>query len=242
MKEGISKAQIKWVKSLFQKKTRSETGLFVAEGKKIVEELLAGPVRVEAVFSTTPVATDRCPVYVGSPADLTQMSALSTPPGILAIGVQPEPAPFAIPAGLILALDNIHDPGNMGTLIRTAEWFGVEQCWCSADCVELWNPKVIQSGMGSVFRMPVRHTDLAHDLDELISHGIPVYAGLLGAPSHRTIKTRKPAVVLIGSESHGISEALQQLPLTTVSIVQRGPAESLNAAVAGGVLLEYFSG
>jgi TrmH family RNA methyltransferase len=227
--------------SLHQKKNRMETGLFVAEGRKIVEELLTSSLDLEAIYTAEPFDTARCPVYLGTQEDLRRMSALSTAPGILAIAAMRTPVFTSPGRGMMLALDNIQDPGNLGTLVRTAEWFGYTHCLCSRGSADVWNGKVIQSGMGAVFRLPVSYVSLEETLGKMMASGVPVFAGQFGGTPYRNFTVPSSGVVLIGSESHGISPSMMQLPLTPVTIPGTGVTESLNAAVAGGILMAHFS-
>ena len=178
----ITKNTIKLVQSLKQQKFRKEHGLFVVEGRKMVEELLVSSIETAYLFATErylvehPVNNQR--LETATEVQMSQMSGQDTPPGILAVARIPKPAVIQN-KGMVLALDGIANPGNLGTIIRTAEWFGVKQIVCSNDCVELWNPKVIQATMGSVFRVSMVYTDLECYLQEAKDRGQAVYGALL---------------------------------------------------------------
>lgn len=242
----ITKNTLKLIQSLKQQKYRKEHGLFVVEGRKMVEELLTSTFEVEYLFATERYLGENRPLRemeTVTEVQMAQMSGQDTPPGILAVvripksnGIKNE--------GMVLALDGIANPGNMGTIIRTAEWFGIRQVVCSEDCVELWNPKVIQATMGSVFRMNIVYTDLAAYLQGGRTLGRPVYGALLEGENIFKKEGRwEDGVIVIGSESHGIREAV--LPLITHPITipraKGSITESLNASVAAGIIMAFRS-
>ena len=238
----ITKNTIKLVQSLKQQKFRKEHGLFVVEGRKMVEELLVSSFETVYVFATEhyqaahPIHDERLETV--TEVQISQMSNQDTPPGILAVARIPKPTVIQN-QGMVLALDGIANPGNMGTIIRTAEWFGIRQVVCSEDCVELWNPKVIQATMGSVFRMSIIFTDLEGYLSEAKASGKAVYGALLEGENIFRKEGWKEGVVVIGSESHGIRSKV--LPLITHPITIPRAAgsvtESLNASIAAGIIL-----
>ena len=171
---------------------------------------------------------------------MEQMSALDTPPGILAVVKIPDPAPFK-EQGMVLALDGIANPGNMGTIIRTAEWFGIRQIICSEDCVEIWNPKVIQATMGSIFRMQIGYTDLEKYLKSFNAR--VVYGALLEGENIFKKDRWEDGIIVIGSESHGIRS--NPLPLIThpitITRAKGSVTESLNASMATGIILSTWA-
>ena len=237
----ITKNTIKQVASLRQQKFRKELGLFVVEGRKMVEELLqsrfetVGLYATEAFLSTHPLPTAEMVTEV----QMQQMSSLDTPPGVLAVAKIPEARPISSTARFVLALDGIANPGNMGTLIRTAEWFGIREVVCSTDCVELWNSKVIQATMGSVFRVNITMVDLQAFLHEQHERGKAVYGALLDGENLFEIREKPEGIIVIGSESHGIRAEVLPCITHPVTIPRMGGSvtESLNAAVAGGILM-----
>ena len=170
----LTKNTIKQIASLRQQKFRKELGLFVVEGRKMVEELLhsqfetVGLYATEAFLADYPSFTD---AEIASEVQMGQMSGQDTPPGILAVVRIPVQGDIKIKSHFVLALDGIANPGNMGTLIRTAEWFGISDVVCSNDCVELWNPKTVQATMGSLFRVKVWKTDLPAYLHQAKNEG-----------------------------------------------------------------------
>lgn len=240
----LSKSKIKDIQSLSQKKLRDEAGVFIAEGPKLVQEiLLEANIQVKEVFATNewlnsnPVlnAEQRQKLQVVEEYELKKISALSTPNHVLGIFGQPEMKALEKPNGLILMLDTIQDPGNLGTIIRCADWFGLQQIICSSDSVDCFNPKVVQSTMGSIARVNVQYADLEDVLQRFSA--VPVYAAMLEGIAADTISIADPAFLLIGNESRGIRPGLQRYITHRITIPRIGQAESLNAAVATGILL-----
>ena len=238
----LTKNNIKQIASLHQQKFRKELGLFVIEGRKMVEELLrsdfetVGLYATEAFIAIHPSFIDAETV---SEVQMEQMSGQDTPPGILAVVKIPQQSEIKTTSRLVLALDGIANPGNMGTLIRTAEWFGIHDVVCSHDCVELWNPKVVQATMGSLFRVKVWKTDLATYLQEKTNESKAVYGALLEGENLFLIQEKPQGIVVIGSESHGIRADVLPCITHPITIPRRGDSatESLNAAVAGAIIM-----
>ncbi len=239
----LSKAQIKHIRSLTRQKIRTETGLFTAEGVKVVSEWLVSDCRIqtivvtEAWYKANKAIIDKhseADLLVATQEEIAAVSSLSTPSPILLVIPQPEVI-TTIPAsdGWYIALDDIQDPGNMGTIIRIADWFGVKHVICSVGCVDAWNPKVVQSAMGSHLRVNIYEADLATALPQL---GVPVYAATLHGENVYDITTGTAGVLVIGNESRGISDPAQQIATHKVTIPRQGGAESLNAAVSAGIL------
>ena len=238
----LTKNTIKQIASLRQLKFRKEYGLFVVEGRKMVEELLHSDFETVGLYATgsfvnsNPSFADAEPV---SEMQMEQMSGQDTPPGVLAVVRIPQQDEIKPNSRLVLALDGIANPGNMGTLIRTAEWFGIKDVVCSHDCVELWNPKVVQATMGSLFRVKVWETDLTSYLQKMKSEGKAIYGALLEGEDLFQMKAKPEGVIVIGSESHGIRTDV--LPCVTHPItIPHGDGsvtESLNAAVAGAIIM-----
>lgn len=242
----ITKNTVKLIQSLKQQKYRNEHHLFVVEGRKMVEELLNAPFEIVYLFATErfledhPLADPR--LETATEVQMEQMSGQDTPSGILAVARIPE-LTTTTECRMALALDGISNPGNMGTIIRTAEWFGIQQIVCSEDCVELWNPKVIQATMGSVFRVKVVRTDLASYLEKEKQGGKAIYGALLEGENLFKKTEWKDGVIVIGSESHGIRANV--LPFITHSITipraQGSVTESLNASMATGIILATYA-
>jgi TrmH family RNA methyltransferase len=246
----LSKSQIKYIQSLHQKKFRTQTGAFIAEGPKIAAEVCAKvPHLVEYVAASPAWITAHADLLKGfpsekigeaSPVELERISALKTPNEVVLVvkeeGIRD--TSWDLPPGAwCLALDGIQDPGNLGTIIRIADWFGVNHVLCSEACAEWHNPKVIQATMGSFLRVHALYTDLVSWLENAAR---PVYAATLeGEPVTRVVD-QPPGVILVGNESRGIAQGLRSLATREVTIPRIGAAESLNAAVATGILLSHF--
>lgn len=238
MEAKLSLAQLKDIRSLHQKKFRDSQSLYIAEGQKLVSEALAAKADVQLVVGATRPEDlpFEIPFYVGSAKDLERISTLKSAPGVLAVIRQPEPTTLP-ETGLILALDGINDPGNLGTMMRTASWFGASAMLCSTDCVEFTNPKSVQSSMGAIFQLPVHTVGMETKLTQLQQEGWQVLAAdMQGDPADDAAYTDK-CILVIGSESHGV-----RLPETfpRITIPAHGKGESLNAGVAAGVILSAY--
>jgi TrmH family RNA methyltransferase len=242
---SLNKGTVKLIQSLKQQKYRKEHQLFVVEGRKMVEELLQSNMETLCLFATERFLCDYEihdeRLEIATEVQMEQMSGQDTPPGILAVARIPE-MKVLLDDGMVLALDGIANPGNMGTIIRTAEWFGIKQIVCSEDCVELWNPKVIQATMGSIFRMSIVHTDLEHYLETAKNNGKAIYGALLEGENLFRKDRWDDGVIVIGSESHGIRSNI--LPLVTHPITipraDGSVTESLNASMATGIILALW--
>ncbi len=252
----ISKIQIKNIVALHQGKFRKELKQFIVEGPKVVRELLDSSFSVDAIYATSAWnETDKEKAYSKkisvteiSSEELKKISVLSTPNQVLAVA-QMEVTMLdwgMMSRELTLMLDAIRDPGNLGTIIRIADWFGIGQIICSKDCVEMHNPKVIQAAMGSAFRVKVFYQDLNSFLED-IPDDIPVYGAFLEGTNLSEIDLQPRGIVVIGSESHGISSVLQPyiteklfIPSFLSGSLGSGLAESLNASVAASIILYEF--
>lgn len=242
----ISKQQLSFVRSLQQKKFRQMYGKFLVEGDKLVRELLASPFKIEAIFKTPTWngAFERGKIEVIEVTDeeLRKISTHENPNQVLAIAEIPvwgrTGFDTKLPDGLYLACDNLSDPGNAGTIIRTADWFGVKHIFFSEGSVDIFNPKVVSSAKGSLFRVECHYLDLK----ELIIQNseIPVYGTFMDGESIYGKPLPKDAIVIIGNEANGIGDELSALIKHRISIPNFGKAESLNAAVAAGIVLGEF--
>lgn len=239
----ITKNTIKEIASLRQQKFRKELGLFVVEGRKMVEELLHSDFEVEGLYATKAFLDDNGTLFTQAESvteiQMQQMSSQDTPSGILAVVRIPRQGDIITHSRFVLALDGISNPGNMGTLIRTAEWFGIHDVVCSADCVEVWNPKVVQATMGSLFRVKVWETDLVAYLKQCHAKNKAVYGALLNGDNLFNLAKKQDGIIVIGSESHGIrNEVLACIthPIT-IPHVDNSLTESLNAAIAGAIIM-----
>lgn len=235
----LSINQKKYVNSLKQKKYRQQHQAFVVEGEKMVNELIASDFEVELLFVVKGFSINHSVAIEISIDEMKSISSLSTPSNYLAIAKQKKPNKKFVLEGLTLALDNIKDPGNLGTIIRIADWFGVSQIVCSNECVDVFNPKVIQATMGSIFRINIVYTDLNQFFID--NKDLPVYGALLeGDNIYKKGLDTKNAILLMGSESFGINQVLLPFVTNKIMIPKFGQAESLNVAVATGVLCSEY--
>lgn len=235
----LTKNEIKYIQSLFHKKQRDEDKLFVAEGPKLVHELLNSTYVVKHVYATNKWLQNnpdtKVPLTGISEIELGRISNLQTPHEVLAIAHQAVHQNEPLLKGrLTIVLDGLQDPGNMGTILRIADWFGVQQIICSNDCVEIYNPKVVQSTMGSITRVSCWYKDL-NEWEKKID--VPVFGALLNGKNIYTVGKTQEGLVVIGNESKGIREPLLSIITDPVTIPKVGGAESLNAAVAAGIIV-----
>lgn len=243
----LSKSKLKYIQTLGQKKFRQQERCFVAEGPKIVEELLGTiPAQFLAVYALDewleghPELPVDAECHRVTPEELEKISQLNTPNQVLALlRYFPEQEKVEASGQLLLALDQIQDPGNLGTIIRIADWFGIRQIVCSQDSADLYNPKVVQSTMGSLARVQVFYTNLAAWLTA--QPGIRVFAAMLEGKAITSMEPLREGVILVGNESKGISAALSGLAHERITIPKKGNAESLNAAVATGIILSHLA-
>lgn len=246
----LSKTHSKYIQSLHHKKFRDAEGLFIAEGSKVVPELIrSGKFICTEVFGLTEWLQPNEPAlrkhYKGllhevALHELEKISALSTPNQVLAV-FKKKPSIGINPKGrLNLVLDDIQDPGNMGTIIRIADWFGIENIICSEHSADIYNPKVVQSTMGSLGRVNVLYTSLVDFLNQHAA--IKVFAAALHGTRLQQGKKIKEGFLLIGNESKGVHAQLLDLATEKITIPRIGEAESLNAAVATGIILSHVAG
>jgi TrmH family RNA methyltransferase len=232
------KKDIKWVRSLQQKKFRTESGCFVVEGRKGIEEGLNTDYVLHSVYTTDQTwnPAHGSPFLI-TPREMEQMSSLSTSSPYLAVFNQRKSAELSPNEQAVLILDGIADPGNMGTIIRTAEWFGLKTLLCTPDCVELYNPKVIQATMGSIFRMNVIVQNESEMAEMLKVKEYSVIAADLRGSDIYSFDFKQRLAIVIGSESHGIRPAMRSMIDEFVTIPGTGKTESLNASVAATIFL-----
>ena len=233
----LSANQKKFVNSLKQKKFRNQHNCFVVEGFKMVEELLLSNFETETIFALSDWATHHLnlKVEVISENELNSISSLITPNKVIAIVKQKEKIISDLSQSLSIVLDDIQDPGNFGTIIRTADWFGITNIICSENCVDVYNPKVIQATMGSLFRANVFYTNLTTFFSK--NQNLTVYGALLNGEnvSQKKLKS-KGSILLMGNESKGISKNLIPFVTEKITIPKFGKAESLNVATATAIL------
>ena len=233
----LSKNQIKFIKSLKQKKFRLQHQLFVVEGEKIVNEFLNSDWEIKQIYATKEWKGDAVKV---SNKELERISFLKKPNKVLAIIKIPQRKSI-VSGNLVLALESVKDPGNLGTIIRLADWFGIQHIICSQNCVELYNPKVVQATMGSICRIQVQYLNLKSTLKNMTDYKI--CAAVMDGKSVFSVEKLEKRIVLLGSESHGISSELLELAHQKVTIPksENSQAESLNVANACGIILAQLS-
>jgi TrmH family RNA methyltransferase len=231
----LTKAEITRLRSLREKKRREELGLFVIEGEKVVAELLAAKFPLLDIYAT-PAWTGARTVDVTA-AEMDRLSHYPTPSSVLAVGkiTRTPLAAGALDRGLTLALDGIQDPGNVGTLLRIADWFAFDRVLLSPDCADLFAQKVINASMGSFARVKAHTAPLAEALAGL---KVPVLGCDLQGEDVHTLKPLKDAVIVIGSEGRGISDEVATRLTGRITIPKFGGAESLNAAVAAAIVCD----
>ena len=242
----ITKNQVKYIQSLGQKKSRDEENCFIAEGPKLVNELMtASNCRIAQFYvlkewvDEHANAKDHGEVIEVSAAELEKISQLTTPNQVLAVveKIQWKNEPI-VKGAISLVLDTIQDPGNMGTIIRLADWFGVKTIFCSSDCVDVYNPKVVQASMGSISRVRVEYTDILSLLKE--NKEVSIYAAILNGRDVTKMEKINDGMIVIGNESKGINEEILNLANVHITIPGKGKAESLNAGVATGIILSHL--
>jgi len=237
----LSKNQIKFINSLKKKKIRLQNKLFFAEGIKVVEELIESKFKVHAIFCLSNYSNRFLleNIELINENELKKISDFSSPNQILAI--------FEIPvedsikkSGFTLVLDEINDPGNLGTIIRLCDWFGVDQIVCSKNTVDCFNPKVVQASMGSISRVSIVYTDLRSFLK---TETRPIYGALLEGENVYQSALKKESILILGNEANGISENIQTIITDKITIPKFGKnqqTESLNVATATAILLSEF--
>lgn len=237
----LSKNHIKLINSLRQKKHRQSHGLFVAEGIKVVNELLNSSLKVDKIFATDDFSSEiyQKEIIRVSEAELKKISALKTPNKVLGVFKFPKQEELQN-SGLIVALDTVNDPGNLGTIIRLCDWFGVRQLVCSKDTVDCYNQKVIQSTMGSITRVNIVYTNLNQFISD---SNLPAFAADMEGTNVYKTELPEEAILVMGNEANGISEEIENLIQNKLTIPRFGTiqqTESLNVATATSILLSEF--
>ncbi len=235
----VSKSQTKLITSLQQKKYRSQSGLFVAEGPKVIDELLNENMELHSLFSTKASEITAENHFHVTETELKKISFLKTANTSLALFKIPQPK---IPqdSGLIVALDAVRDPGNLGTIIRLCDWFGVQQLLCSEDTTDCYNPKVVQATMGSLARVQVHYLALSEYFGKT---KLPIFGGFMDGNNIYSEKLPKEGIIVMGNEANGISEEISQKITHRITIPRFGKiqkTESLNVATATAILLSEF--
>tara|TARA_B100001105_G_C22292604_1_gene400229 strand:+ start:132 stop:857 length:726 start_codon:yes stop_codon:yes gene_type:complete len=237
----VSKNQIKTITGLQQKKYRKLHKLFFAEGIKVVQELLNSNFELQQLFTTEDVFKNihKSKIEFITEAELKKISALTTPNTCLALFSIPEEKTI-LAEGLIVVLDDIRDPGNLGTIIRLCDWFGISDLVCSENCVDAYNPKVVQATMGSLSRVNVVYTDLA---DYLENTKLPVFGTFMDGENIYAESLPKDGIIVMGNEANGISAEIEKKVTHKIAIPRFGNlqlTESLNVATAAAITLSEF--
>ena len=235
----ITKNQIKFIKGLSLKKNRMEHQCFIVEGEKSVLELLASDFEIIDLYVTNSwkTKTDLAEITKITNNELLRISNLKSPNKVLAV-VKIPMAKQEKKGGVILVLDSIHDTGNLGTIIRLCDWFGVQQIICSKNTVDVYNPKVIQASMGSIFRINLIYTDLKDYLQKV---NTPIYGTFMDGNNIKDMKLPKDVHLILGNEPNGISEKVASLITNRVAVKNIGlKTESLNVAMVTAIFLHEF--
>jgi RNA methyltransferase, TrmH family len=250
--ELITRKSVLMVAGLAKPAGRRESGLFVAEGYKVIDELLLSGLDIVQLIVEKGKDIPRnwaqsdLTMVEASAADMKKMSAVTTPPGVMALARIPVVGKPEVPTPgkWMLALDGISDPGNLGTMIRTADWFGIHQIFCGEGTADCYASKVVQSAMGSLFRSKMYYGSLSGFIQkECIPASVPVVAADAGGDALNDMDSSHGGVLIIGSESHGVHPEIRKLATRVVAISKPSPspAESLNAAVACGILMHQLT-
>lgn len=246
----LSKNQQKFISSLALKKNREEAGCFVVEGVKPVDELLASDWPIQAIYATEDWFTSArksrlsklgLEINIASAAELDKATQLKTVNQVIAVAKIQQPKTPELTTGFFLVLDRINDPGNLGTIIRIADWFGIKAVICSPETTDCFNSKVVQSTMGSLFRIPVIYTELKDIVSKAHQQKVPVYLADMDGQSLNEVKFGKAGLIVMGSESHGVADELKSAQNKKITIPRVGNAESLNVGVAAGIICSRLS-
>ena len=237
----VSKNQIKLITSLQQKKYRIINQLFFAEGVKVIQELLRSNFELEHLYTTQydfeeVLDSKKSLIHEN---DLKKISVLTTPNSCLAVFKIPEEKPI-LTSGLIIALDDVRDPGNIGTILRLCDWFGIKQVICSKETVDIYNPKVVQATMGSIARVNVNYVDLKTFITEA---NIPVFGTFMDGENIYQSNLPQSGIIIMGNEANGISSEIEKIVTSRLTIPRFGElqkTESLNVATATAIILSEF--
>lgn len=241
----MTKAEIQLVRALADKRGRTEHGLFVAEGEKLIDELRTSQLRVRKIFALEGVF-EGPDVETVAPRDMERLSLLKTASNSLALVEIPryDPDPATLGESLTLALDEVQNPGNLGTIIRLADWFGIGDIVCSEGTADCFNPKVVQATMGAILRVRVHYTDLPHVLRDAAAREVPVYGTFLEGEHLYETQLTPGGIVVMGNEGRGVTPATAAVVTRKLYIppypADRRGSESLNVAMATGIVCAEF--
>jgi TrmH family RNA methyltransferase len=243
----LSKSQISLLKSLQHKKERKENGLFLVEGYKSVVEFINSPYQIEAIYHTASFdpkmlkLSQKINLYNISVTDIEKISSLKTPQEVIALVKIPVHTTLnnqKLKQKFSLVLDGIQDPGNMGTIIRTADWFGIDNIICSDDTVDVYNPKVVQASMGSLSRVNIHYVNITEVLPQI---GLPVFGAMLDGESIYKAQFGAEGLIVMGNEGNGLRPGVERLISKAVTIPRAGKAESLNVGIATALFCSEIS-
>lgn len=242
---ALTRNEIKFLKSLQEKKVRERERLFIVEGVKLVNELLQQKLwRIQVLYHTSGfdvLVPSQVNQVLISDSDLERISGLVSPNKVFAVVHYPDTDPKDWEnEKLILVLDEIKDPGNLGTILRTADWFGIKFVMASENCVDLFNPKVIQASMGAVYRMNYFQDNLEKKLADLKKSGFTLVGADMTGTDLFTYSYPKKMALVMGSESHGLSERVKEMLHEKITIPKFGETESLNVGIAAGIILSDY--
>lgn len=238
----LSRAQNKYIRSLTKRKFRNEYKVFIAEGEKIALEWLSADTVIEMIIGTEEWVAQHgrliskhpeAELHIVKDTELAALSSLQTPNQVLLVVPVPEAVSIPVLKEWYLALDDIQDPGNMGTIIRIADWFGIRNIVCSPGCADLYNPKVVQSAMGGHLRVSLHQSNLVPFLESI---PLPKIAATLNGVSVYNMERMEAGVLIIGNEAQGISNDVLKIADRKITIPGKGGAESLNAGVSTGII------
>lgn len=242
----MTKAEIQFVRSLADKRVRDNEHLFVAEGAKLVEEIIASNLHVRSIYTTSHDCAYPNAEVIDSKS-MERISQLKSATGVLAVVEQPRYRLDVeqLSDNLVIALDGVQNPGNLGTIVRLADWFGIKDIICSAECADLYNPKVVQATMGAILRVRVHYTNnLAATLREAAERNIPIYGTLLDGENIYTKSLTPNGIIVMGNEGRGLSEECREAVTSRLLIpsypIDTPTSESLNVAMATGIVLAEF--
>ena len=240
----MTKAEIQFIRSLSDKRVRDAERLFIAEGDKLVEEIRNSEFRIRRIYTTRPELKGQDVEHIDK-KEMERISQLKTATDTLAVVEQPRYHLNIDPKALLLALDGVQNPGNLGTIIRLADWFGIKDIFCSKECADCYNPKVVQATMGAILRVRIHYVDdLANLLLSAKAQGLPIYGTLLSGKNIYTTDIENRGVIVMGNEGRGVSNECCAT-LTHHLLIPPYPAdsptsESLNVAMATGIILSEF--
>jgi len=237
----LTKASAKFIKSLQLKKYRNIEQLFVVEGVKSVDEVISSTFKIKTIVAEESFVQDRdlsgIEVIKASRKELAQLGSFKTNDGAVAVVHQKSNQSLTLTEGLFIALDGVNDPGNLGTIIRIADWYGIDKIVASKDTVEVYNPKVIAASKGSFCRVNVYYHDLLPTLSE---SKLTKYGAFMSGENIHSQKFNQHGIIVMGNEANGISPAVEELIDVKITIPKYGAAESLNVAMATAIICDNF--